>query len=200
MILRKFKYFYPEQPRLLVRGQRLFDELSENPLWVAEPKYNGQRVEIHLIDGEASFWGRHGEPLKYKATDEVKEALKMFPQVGYYLLDGELRHGKTKNVRDKIVLWDVFIHNNKLLLTKPYWARRSLLLDLGLKLNDLEIISLIQQYTKDFGKVFKRLIAFEEFEGLVLKNTQGLLNLGAKSCPNSKWMFKVRKETGRHRY
>lgn len=200
MLLRKFKYFYPEAPKLLVRGQDMFDKLSDNPLWVAEPKYNGQRVEIHLIDGVIEFWGRHGDPLTYKPSPEVEEALQIFPKVGYYLFDGELRHNKTKGVKDKIVLWDVFIHNSKLLLNKPYWGRRSFLLDLGLKINDLMVISLIRQYTEDFKKVFDRLVQFEEFEGLVLKNTQGKLNLGVKSCPNSKWMFKVRKETGRHKY
>ena len=201
MKLRQFKYFYPEKPKLLVRGQIMFKRLSKNPLWIAEPKYNGQRVELHLIDGEPQFWGRHGEPLKYKPSDEVLNAIKeTLPQVGYYLLDGELRHGKTKGVRDKIVFWDIFIHNNKLQIDAPYWARRSLLLGLGLKISDLEIISLIRQYKDDFEKAFKSLMVFDEFEGLVLKNTQGKLSLGVKSCPESRWMYKVRKKTGRHRY
>ena len=200
MKFRRFKYFYPEQPKLLVRGQPLFTDLSENPLWVAEPKYNGQRTMLHIIDGVAEFWGRHGKKLTYKPSKEMEEALKTFPNVGYYLLDGELRHNKTKNVKDKLVLWDVIIHNNKLLNDKPYWARRSLLLDLGLTINDLMIISLIKQYKENFQKAFDGLMPFEEFEGLVLKNTQGKLNLGVKSCPESRWMFKVRKKTGRHRY
>jgi len=200
MKLYKFKYFYPEKPKLLVRGQPMFKKLSEHPLWIAEPKYNGQRVQLHLLDGEATFWGRQGEPLKYKPSNGVLEAIKnTLPQVGYYLLDGELRHNKVKGVKDKIVFWDVFIHNKKLQTESPYWVRRSLLLDL-LKINDLEVISLIKQYTNNFEKAFNNLMPFEEFEGLVLKNTQGKLNLGAKSGPESRWMFKVRKETGRHRY
>ncbi len=200
MKFRKFKYFYPEKPKLLVRGQPLFTELSENPLWIAEPKYNGQRTTLHIINGDVEFWGRDGKKLTYKPSPEMEETLQIFPNVGYYLLDGELRHNKTKKIRDKLVLWDVFIHNNKLLNSQPYWARRSLLLDMNLKINDLMTISLIRQYTNNFQKAYDSLMPFEEFEGLVLKNTQGKLNLGAKSCPESRWMWKVRKQTGRHRY
>jgi ATP-dependent DNA ligase len=200
MKLKKFQYFYPEKPKLAIHGQMLFKKLSNDPLWVAEPKYNGSRLELHVLDGQAEFWGRHGKKLAYKPSKEIEEALKKFPQRGYYLFDGELRHNKTKGIRDRIILWDTIIHNGKLQNDRPYWARRSLLLDMPISLNSKEPISIITQYTKDFDKVFKQLIQFEEFEGLVIKNTQGMLNLGVNSCPESRWMFKVRKQTGRHRY
>lgn len=200
MKITKFKYFYPEKPKLAIKGQALFKKLSADPLWIAEPKFNGSRLQLHIIDGVAEFWGRHGDKLKYVPSKEVEEALKKFPQRGYYLFDGELRHNKTRNIRDRVILWDTIIHNNKLQNDRPYWARRSLLLDFPLTQSTKEPISIITQYTKDFDKVFKQLIQFEEFEGLVIKNSQGMLNLGVNNCPESRWMFKVRKQTGRHRW
>jgi ATP-dependent DNA ligase len=197
MKLTKLKYFYPEKPKLAIKGQVLFKKLSADPMWIAEPKYNGSRLQLHILNGVTEFWGRHGDKLKYVPSKEVEEALKKFPQKGYYLFDGELRHNKTKGIRDKIVLWDTIIYNGKIQNDKPYWARRNLLLDLPI---DKEKIIIVKQYTKDFDKVFKQLIQFEEFEGLVLKNTQGMLNLGVNSCPESRWMFKVRKESNKYRY
>lgn len=200
MKITKFKYFYPEKPKLLVRGQDLFEKFSNDPMWVAEPKYNGSRLQLHVINGVAQFWARNGHELVYTPSKEMEEALKILPPAGYFLFDGELRHNKTKGVRDKIVLWDAFIYNSKILFDKPYWVRRQMIRDIGLEQNDLAIISLIKQYKNNFKNLFDKLIQFPEFEGLVLKNTQGKLKPGIKSCPDSRWMFKVRKETGRHRY
>ena len=39
-----------------------------------------------------------------------------------------------------------------------------------------------------------------EIEGLVLKNTRGVLNLGRNSAMDSNWMVKVRKPNGSYRF
>lgn len=200
MKLHQFKYFYPEKPKLLVRGQALFDKLSHDPMWIAEPKYNGSRLQLHHINGVTHFWARNGQELVYTPSKDMEEALKQLPPRGYFLFDGELRHNKTKGVQDKVVLWDAFIYNGKLQFDLPYWVRRQKVIDIGLEQSDLATISLIKQYKGDFKKLFEKLIQFKEFEGLVLKNTQGKLKPGVNSCPDSRWMFKIRKETGRHRY
>ena len=94
----------------------------------------------------------------------------------------------------------MYIYNYEFQHKSPYWARRALLADI-LTVDEELKVSLITQYTSDFKAVFNELTADEnEYEGLVIKNLQGKIRPGRKSCPNSSWMYKIRKQTGRHRY
>jgi ATP-dependent DNA ligase len=68
MKLDRFTYFYPERPRLLHIEQPLFESLSQDPNWVAEPKYNGSRLQLHYLDGAWQFWNRHGQPMDYRPS------------------------------------------------------------------------------------------------------------------------------------
>lgn len=208
MKIKTFKYFYPEKPVLMQIIQPEFEELSNDPKWIAEPKYNGARCLVHILDGKVEFWDRHGKrldfdknPLYKEGRDKIKKFLvRAFGKVGYFVFDGELRHNKVSGIQCKLVLWDCFIFNHELLNKKPYWSRRALIV---IEKNDSVI--LIAQYKDDFQKVYDDCISGvygdpEEFEGLVMKNVNGKLNLGRVSGSPSSWMFKVRKKTGRHRY
>ena len=201
MKLDKFKYFYPEKPVLVHRDQDIVDKLSTDPAFVGETKFNGQRLELHVLNGVPEFWSRHGDKLKYKPSENVLSAIKnKIPNDGYYVFDGELRHNKVIGVRDRIVLWDVFVWNNRTVKTE-YHERRALLESLNLD-SDLEsTLILMTQFKGDFKEKFDELVAeSEEFEGIVMKNIHGKLNLGRTGGKNSQWMFKIRRETGRHRY
>lgn len=201
MRLKRFKYFYPEKPVLVHRDQELVHRLSEDPDYVGEIKFNGQRLELHVMDGLPEFWGRHGEKLTYKPSDTVLDEIReKIPCEGYYIFDGELRHNKVPGIRDKIVLWDVFAWDSRTLRSE-YDERRELLksLDLGIDLGNT--LSMADQCTGDFRGIFDRLIEeSDEFEGIVMKNRHGKLNLGRTGAKNSDWMFKIRRTTGRHRY
>ena len=201
MKLSKFKYFYPEKPMLVHRDQELVHRLSENPDYVGEIKFNGQRLVLHVIDGEPEFWGRHGEKLTYKPSDTVLEAIKeKIPCEGYYIFDGELRHNKVPGVRDKIVLWDVFAWAGRT-VRLGYDERRELLKSLNLDTDLDSTLILIEQCEGNFKETFDRLVTEnDEFEGIVMKSRKGKLNLGRTGAKNSNWMFKIRVTTGRHRY
>ena len=168
MILKRFKYFYPEKPVLVHREQELVYRMSENPDFVGEIKFNGIRLVLHVIDGKPEFWGRHGDILTYKPCEAVLSAIReKIPCEGYYIFDGELRLLKSLN------------------------------LDTSL---DSTLI-LIEQCEGNFKETFERLITeSDEFEGIVMKNLKGTLNLGRTGAKNSQWMFKIRRTTGRHRY
>lgn len=218
MKIKTFKYFYPEKPVLMQIIQAEFEEMSNNPQWIAEPKYNGARCEVHLFYGEVEFWDRHGKrldfdsnPLYKEGRDKIKKILvRAFGKVGYFLFDGELRHNKVTGIQCKLVLWDCFIFNHELLNKLPYWARRDKLENKTIGTtksfshNDDSVI-LIAQYKDNFKKVYEDCISGvygdpDEFEGLVMKNVNGKLNLGRVSGSPSNWMFKIRKATNRHRY
>lgn len=201
MKLNTFKYFYPEKPVLVHRDQELVHRLSENPDYIGEIKFNGQRLVLHVLDGVPEFWGRHGEKLTYKPSESVLGVIKeKIPSQGYYVFDGELRHNKVPGMRDKIVLWDVFVWNNST-VRLGYDERRELLKSLNLDTDMDSILHLIGQCEGNFKETFDRLIAeSDEFEGIVMKNRKGRLNLGRTGAKGSNWMFKIRRTTGRHRY
>jgi ATP-dependent DNA ligase len=196
MKIEKFKFFHPERPRLLHIDQPLLEILSKKKEWVAERKYNGSRLQLHYLDGKPQFWNRHEARMDYSPTEEILEGLKQLP--GYCLLDGELRHKKVKGVRDKIMFYDVFIWNNKLLIGQPFWYRRNFLKKV-FKCN-AEPIGITEQFPDEFENVFHDVIKDDEIEGLVMKNTRGVLNLGRTAGVNSSWMYKCRRENNSYRF
>lgn len=202
MKLSKFKYFYPEAPFLVHRDQNLVSKLSSDPDFISEIKFNGQRLVLHVNDGTPEFWGRHGNKLTYKPSKDVLAAIKAkVPSKGYYVFDGELRHNKVIGIRNKIVLWDVFVWSNETATELEYCQRRELLKGLGLETSLESTLILIEQYSGNFKKIFDKLITItDEFEGLVIKNIHGQLELGRRSGVESQWMFKIRRKTNKHRF
>jgi len=214
MNIKQFKYFYPEKPVLMHIEQEAFERMSEDPKWIAEPKYNGSRCEVHLFYGEVEFWDRHGKKLDFDSNPLYKEGrerikailVKLFGKIGYFLFDGELRHNKVTGVQCKLILWDCFILSHDLLNKKPYWYRHAQV-DIMVDLSDSEnrVVKCIEQFKDNFRQAFNDCISGKygdpkEFEGLVLKNVNGMLNLGRTDGINSNWMYKVRKETGSYRF
>jgi len=199
MIITDFTYFYPEAPMLIHKDQPLFNEVSNNPNWIAEYKYNGCRLELHnFTNGNFEFWDRHHKKLSYNPNQEVSDALKQLPLQGYNLFDGELRNNKVVGVRQKIILYDVFIWNGELLINKSFEYRRQILESI-LKVEN-EPLGITKQFPNNFDKVYDDAIKNEEIEGLVMKNKLGILNINRTSSKDSTWMLKVRKVTGRHKF
>jgi ATP-dependent DNA ligase len=200
MQIKDFTYFYPERAQLLLRDSKSFIQLSDDSEWIAEPKYNGSRCCLHILNGKPMFYSRHGDTLKYNENphSDMIDFLKKYFKTGYYIFDGELRHNKVVGVRDKLVIFDCFIYENVVLNRMPFRERRSLLSIFPE--NDSRPISAIQSYSTDFDNAFDFVTKDEEMEGLVLKNLNGKLVLGRTSSANSNWQFKVRIQTGRHRY
>jgi ATP-dependent DNA ligase len=190
--------------------QDYFEHLSNDPQWVAEPKYNGNHCLIHLLNGDVQFWDRHEKRLDFDSNPLYKEGrerikniiVKVYGDEDYFQFDSELRHNKVTGIQNKIVLWDNFIFGNLFLHTRPYWSRHANLDILNnLTSEEKEIVKPIEQFKDNFKYHYDRLIEeSEEFEGLVLKKLSGKLNLGRKAGINSMWMFKVRKPSGRYRF
>lgn len=199
-----FIYFYPENPMLIHRDQQLLDHLSNDPNAVAELKPNGSRCEIHLINGNASYWTRHGTEFKYENFDYdmmTEELLKRFPERGYYLFDSEMRHNKVVGVKNQIMIFDCFIYNDLFLNRHDFQTRRSVL-ESHFMNPDLsnEYLSLAQQWKTGFRELFESLEGDPEIEGIVIKLLTGMFDLGRVSGRESKWMYKARYETGRHKF
>lgn len=185
-----FTYFYPEQPRRLEVGQALFEQLSADPGWVAEPKYNGSRLQLYCLDGAWQFWNRHGSRMAYVPCPEVLAALAGLNLQGFWHFDGELRHNKVKGVRHQIALYDVFTAAGEALIYADFGERRAALTKLFR--GHIGPLSVIPQWAMDFRAAYEKLRTDQEMEGLVLKNLRGELNLDPDRGQASRWMLKVK--------
>lgn len=209
MRVESFTYFYPEKPGLLHVDQALIGILAANPEWTSEPKYNGNRLELHrLPSGAWEFWNRHGEKFSFTPNPELTAGLAVLASVlqpgTYNLFDCELRNGKTKGVRNMIVIYDIHIFAGELLTGIPFRQRRATLERLakaaGLDDDDTAPLALAPQFPGNFREVFYHLIADPEIEGLVMKNLNGVLNLGRKRGANSAWMMKIRRPSNSYHF
>lgn len=203
MKINAFTYFYPERPGLIHLDQPLFSRLSDDPAWIAEPKYNGSRLLLHrLPSGTWQFWNRHHERFNFVASGELVAALMALPlEPGkYYLFDGELRDRKVKGVRDMIVLYDVFIFGDELLTGTTFKDRRHILATLQKRGGFYEALTIAPQFSFNFREVYDDLTPNPEIEGLVMKNLGGKLDLGRKRAANSGWMMKVRKPNNSYHF
>lgn len=196
MKFKNFLYFYPECPILITKEQDLFWRLSNDPSYIAEKKYNGQRLELHVWDTERfEFWNRHGAQLSFEPDERLRERIRYYlGNSGYCIFDGELRHNKTKGIQQKIVLYDIFMLDGELLTSKPFWFRRGQLS----KMVSVEAdpLGITMQFQDRFDQMFETVIKNPEIEGLVIKNLNGNLNLSRTGNQKSSWMYKVRRPNG----
>jgi ATP-dependent DNA ligase len=221
MILNKLMYFYPEKPTLMMIEADAFQEMSDSDEWIAEPKFNGARCEVHLFNGHVEFWDRHGKHLKYnddplheEEREKIKNILRSkFGNQSYFVFDGELRHNKVRGIQNKLVIYDVHVFAGELLNHLTFAERRYMLeghfekkmFEEGWFYDEDATVHLINQYVNDFGKAFDDYTQgyhgpADEFEGLVMKRLDGKLQLGRVSGTPSIWMMKVRKKTNSYRY
>lgn len=202
MEITTFSYFYPEKPTLISKDQTLFKTIGDSRQYVAERKYNGMRLQLHYINGKFQCWNRHHEDLsqtiKFRPEGELAEALAKLSLNGYCLFDGELRQNKTKGIRQKMMLFDVFIWQNEMLIGVPFAERRKLLE--GIIPVDGDPLGIPFQFEVDFEKVFNQVIVDEEIEGLVMKKKNGQFKISRKNPVDSSWMYKVRKANNKYRF
>jgi len=201
MVIEEFKYFFPERPRLMSIKQPLFETLDADPDWFAELKYNGCRLELHYNPGEGwQFWNRHGEKMSYTPNAGLQESLKAMEKrlKGYCIFDGELRHNKVPGIYHKIILYDVFAWDGSLLLNLSYRERRDVLAQL-VPLSH-ESLTVTSRFRHGFQALFDEQTKYHEIEGLVIKNQNGILDLGRKNLVPSVWMWKVRRPSNSYRF
>jgi len=150
-------YLFPEKPRLIHFS--LINNFSSG--YIAEKKYNGSRLELHINGGKFEFWDRHKNRLSYKPSPEVMDALTKIKFKGYCILDGELRHNKVRGIYHKIIFYDFIVRNGNI-LTIEFSDRRKILNDMFSV--ESEPIGITKQYSNDFSNLFTNVISENEIE------------------------------------
>ena len=158
----------------------------------------------------------------------LAEQLQLDPSK-WHLLDGGLLDQKHRAIKDTIAIWDILVENGEHLLGTTYAHRYAHIhtrgssletfwythpthepIDLGIKISDNLILA--RQYkAEDYNKIWEMVETINApytfgkdikpvLEGVVLKNPQGILEMGFKEKNNTSWMAKSRVTTGRHRF
>lgn len=213
---KKMFVMYPPRPE----GSAHPDTMGNYPGWWGQRKYNGTRTTVFLSpEREVHLRTRHREEHKaYRLTDAMREALLSLVTGGEWnVFDGELLHSKTPNVKDRIVLFDILVHNGRYLTGTTFQERCDILNHacgspdehedetgrrIALKVN--QNVWLAETFV--FGAqrasrvLFDELIDMDEIEGCVLKDPGGILKPGVTEKNNSEWMVRVRKPHKNYRH
>lgn len=200
------KIYFPPKPMLININQNLFGELEKRKDVVCEFKYNGTRLILYRhCDGNYEFYSGFGKKIKYEPSKELLQQLDFVEWEGEVVLDGELLNFRTKNIKHRIILFDVFVWNGTLITDLPFSQRRKLLEDKMITTffnnNFLILAPQWRGGQKDcFRKIYESIIKYEEIEGLVIKSLNTKALLGRNESPIVSYMWKVRKPGPTYRF
>jgi len=198
---------FPPRPKITIPPGDL-DFYEQSGLWVAQPKYNGSRIGVHVKDGVVTVWDRHGGHFRsFSLSSYIRNEILSLPGLDRgieYWLDGELLiKTSAKDTKNKIIFFDVLKKDRYLFLRPNQLARLEILDDICGHPRGLDpwremgyIISdnllMAPTFEKDFSKLFHRALG-DEVEGLVLrKKDSSLDNFGSKQYEAS-WLVRCRK-------
>jgi ATP-dependent DNA ligase len=207
------KPIYPPRASHAINPDAL---LNFKNFW-AQYKYNDTRTLIYVMpDGKIELFNRHKEHhVMYKMSEAMHRSLKSLSLSPgkMHVLDGGLMHNKTRNVKDRIVLWDILVSDSEYLIGSTYRSRYEKLLVLMQEPKELEQetkhqialrvnqnIWLAQIFKEELGKRYQELIHLDEIEGLILKDPNGRLQWGIKEENNGAWQIRVRKPNPNYRF
>ena len=198
------QYIYPPRPSSKMRPRDL-PEREKTGKYLVQRKFNGDRC-VTAIEGRKVFLGnRHGKwhsPSKFLGLR--REILGLKIPSGLHYLDGELLKDGT------LVLFDVLQIENNLLLGVSQTDRLSLLSDLCgnptayggdmLALQVSESVWLAEHWCDKFTQHFEEKIDHDLIEGLVLRETDSVLDTFGCTPYEVDWQIRCRKPSKKYRY
>jgi ATP-dependent DNA ligase len=195
-------YFFPAKPKLITLRQGLFQKLNSDPNYVAELKYNGDRLELITPNGGKDFewWNRYENRFHFTPSSRLLETSKSLRLKGFCQLDGELIDHRTKGVKNTAILFDIIVYNGEVMVEKTFAERRELLWQIFGAPEEIfdipeEGMNLAPQWPSgEFKDVYDLYTKVGWIEGLVMKDLRAKLIVGRTSCPVVTTMYKVRKK------
>lgn len=212
MHVTQFPAIYPPRPLGAISPATLANYSG----YVAQYKFNDIRILIQIdARGKASLLSRKREPLlSYELTRNARDSLAKLklPRGSLHLLDGGLmRTSDFPGGVHPIVLWDVLMLKSEYLVGTTYAERYARLRAIcgnprareresgaRLALRVGPELWLCDSYSSDFASLFASTLEQDALEGLVMKDPNGKLEIGASEENNGAWQIRVRKTNARH--
>jgi DNA ligase-1 len=168
-------WLYPCKPIRIFKGAPILATIEDNPLWVAEAKWNGIRCIAKKENGKVELWTRH-RTLIQDPVPEIRRLLaKQLPD--NTIIDGELMvRRSTKSGTYHI--FDVIMARGQLKTNLPLVVRREVLEKLIRP--DGKYLTITEQHTTGKIAFYNKVIKRADVEGIVLKRTDSKY----KASPN----------------
>lgn len=183
-------YYYPNLPNRVAPNNPFFLRLDNDPEWVAGVKKNGWHV---LVDSRKAnmLWTRNKTEIPDKLTELRREIALLIPE--NTIVDGELIHKRTINIKGRLYLFDIIVYRGKELHNLPLRERRKYLDDIMCNNVCPEIEKEIQV---QIGKrlLYEQSIQAEDEEGIVIKKLSSKYLIGISDCITNPFWIKVKKD------
>ncbi len=202
MEYKNYKYIYPPRPENKISPESLQKFESG---FLVQPKLNGSSMQIYTDGKTVITMNRHKEPIMCKIDrDELKE---LHRGDGWMVLCGEYMNKNQKDENNepwniKFVIFDILVLNGAYLLKTTFKERFDILTNLykdNPVKKHLHYISencfRVGSIESNFDSVYKDITRYQMYEGLVLKQTNGKLEIGTHKNNNLKTQIKCRKPT-----
>jgi hypothetical protein len=211
----RFSYIHPPRPETAIAPNALAGRAAQG--FYTQVKKNGTRNLVFVappgetMDGQSTLvagrqiqtWNRHNG--RHKTWKESPEALELLAShaLGWSVFDTELINARTKDIKDKIYVFDVLVYAGQRLVGTTCAQRWELLTEIFADhppigetdshfiLNDY--VWLAKVHKTDIPEVYKWAVASPENEGLVLKDPNGVLTLSNSPVNNTSWQAKCRR-------
>jgi ATP-dependent DNA ligase len=189
-----FQYLYPMKPKLIYRGA-YFERLLDDPGWVAELKYDGNRAMVYVLDyQDVQVWDRHANRVEEDIIPGIYAALRRLPLPPGTILDGELYpRGIAAQKRPvpgkyKLALFDVMG------LNEPLRARQAVLRSI-LTGRESTALHFVEQAHTDKRAFVDRVWEDPNSEGIVLKKLDSKRRDDSRTTKTSPQWLKLVKPT-----
>lgn len=203
-------YIYPPRPEVKLPPASLgsFERMRR---FMAQPKLNGSCAVVYIDDDGVKVWNRHKEHFASMKLD-LDELAQLRRGNGLTVLVGEYMNKSQKDEHDevwnnKFVVFDVLVHESKHLVGTTFEERYDMMIEWWP--NNFEKLYLhgisdncyrVGAVTEDFEGVFDDIVDYGMYEGLVLKDLRGKLEVGSSKKNTSSSQFKCRKPTKNYNF
>jgi hypothetical protein len=201
---------FPPRPKSRILPTQL-DMYERSGKWIAQRKFNGTHLTIHVKDGDVAIYNYGEVPQLFVLTPKHKQEILSLDidRSKEYWFDGELLDHKTvtPDYKGKIVLFDILQAGRKFFgSSSPNFLERYALLasicrnptvrepNNGIALAASASVWLAENFTNEFALRYEEFIDHPEIEGLVLKRKKNshIDSLGATRYETG-WLIRCRK-------
>lgn len=220
---KSFRYIYPPRPENAVSAERLAD--YDNGEYIAQPKLNGDCLEVYTNGIEVLLYNRHKQV--YKKVPDInlvglhRETIdgtknKWMCLVGEFMDKSKINEFD-ENFNGNFIIFDIIVFDSMQLVGKSFEERKLLLdslygkedctiLDDGIRhhkflhTTPIDKVFRVKTFRDCFSKLWEDLVKIDVYEGLVLKKAKAPLDNGVTEKNNTLSQVKFRKPTKNYLY
>lgn len=207
-------FIFPPRPKGKI-FPGLLPDYEQSGEWVAQRKFKGDHILIHICEKSVRLFTRDGKPLSRFATtpELIQQFLSLDLSEKEYWLAGELlnNHTKTPEYKGKIVLFDVLFAGRYLFGRPEQISRLKLLSTIcrmptsrepanGIALLVTDNIWLAETFEVDFMTRFQDFLDLREIEGLVLRRKASVIDDMGQKEYSVPWIVRCRKSDTNYQF